>query len=250
MSARMTFWAWEQPVKSSEKLILLSMANCHNDTTGECYPSIDYVVKTTGLNRKTVIRGIGNLTEAGYISTKKSFGAVNRYSFNSEVIAPKTSTNIGTGQNTKTSTKTSTKNGTSTENGTSTKNGTRPVPKTVLAPVPILGHESKRESKKNLKEVITVPVEINSSAWFEFFEWRKTEKKKPITPLSAKKIFKQLAEYSHEDQAAIFDQSIRNGWQGIFPEKLNRGEHGTHQRPVTKRERIAEATYGPGALDF
>ena len=136
MSAMATFWAWNQDVKSSQKLVLLSLANCHNDSTGQCNPSITYISDQTGLNRKTIIQALSDLEKSGHIIQQKNTGSSNKYRLN-------TSTEIGTA----TDEKTSTELGTSTEiepvpktDKTSTKNGTTPVPKTV------------HEPKKNLKE--------------------------------------------------------------------------------------------------
>jgi hypothetical protein len=152
MSAKATFWAWQQRVKSSHKLVLLALANCHNESTNQCNPSISFIADSTGMNRKTVMNSLAELEKNGLIILVKKYGSSNHYKL-------KTSTNLGTGSHKESSTKNGTGGdgesgtnlGTSTKNGTSTNLGTRPVPKTVLQPVPNLGHEPKRESKKNLK---------------------------------------------------------------------------------------------------
>jgi len=139
VSASATFWAWSQDVRSSHKLVLLALANCHNDSTGQCNPSVQYISDQTGLNRKTVMSSLSSLEKTGLIIPVKTFGSSNSYTL-------QTSTKNGT----TTDDKTSTEIGTSTKNGpvpktdiTSTKNGTRPVPKT--------GHESKKKLKESYK---------------------------------------------------------------------------------------------------
>lgn len=55
----------------------------------------------------------------------------------------------------------------------------------------------------------------------EFKQYRK-EMKKPLTPLAETKLMNQLQTLSNGDEAVmvqIIDQSIRNGWQGVFPLK-------------------------------
>jgi DNA-binding transcriptional MocR family regulator len=142
VSAEATFWAWRQDVKpASAKLVLLCMANCHNTCTGQCNPSVVFLTRNTGLNRKTVLVAIAQLEEMGAIKTEKHHGCSTHY-------ALLTSTDIGT---TKTL-ESSPEIGTSPKNGTSTDIGTEPVPKSVPQPVPILGHEPKRESKRNFKD--------------------------------------------------------------------------------------------------
>lgn len=55
-------------------------------------------------------------------------------------------------------------------------------------------------------------------AWCEFIEHRK-EIKKPMTELAIKKMLKKLAAYPSDIATAMLDQSIENGWQGVFPLK-------------------------------
>jgi biotin operon repressor len=56
-------------------------------------------------------------------------------------------------------------------------------------------------------------------AWGEWVAFRK-ERKAKLTPLSISKQFTMLAALSSEDEAVeCIQQSIRNGWQGLFPPK-------------------------------
>lgn len=68
MSAKATFWAWEQRLSSSEKLVLLCLGDCHNAETDRCDPSAKYIGGQTGLNIKTVKTAIEGLKEKGLIS--------------------------------------------------------------------------------------------------------------------------------------------------------------------------------------
>lgn len=145
MSRDATYWAWEQAVKSSQKLTLLALARSHNEKTNQCNPSISTVSKMTGLNRKTIIHSLSELQSIGLIILTKVYGTNTNYTF-------KTSTNLGTTH----------------VNTTSTNNGTSPVPKAVPVPnsVPVpktdktstnLGQDQyqKRDTKekKEKKEV-------------------------------------------------------------------------------------------------
>lgn len=59
-------WAWKQPVKSSLKIVLLSLA----DRAGEnhdCYPSIGRLSVDCSLSRSSVIRALNMLEQLGYI---------------------------------------------------------------------------------------------------------------------------------------------------------------------------------------
>lgn len=67
MSAKATFWAWEQEVKNpSAKLVLLKLADNANDK-GLCWPSFTYLSNHTGFNDRTIKRHIKTLAEAGLI---------------------------------------------------------------------------------------------------------------------------------------------------------------------------------------
>lgn len=137
MSARATFWAWHQHIKpATSKLVLLCLSDCHNGDSGQCNPSVNYIARMTGLDRKTVMCALENLVELGAVSVTRAHGSGNQYSL-------QTSTNIGT----------------SPEIGTGTEIGTAPVPKTVPPPVPKTALEPKREPTKNLKEKIPPSLE-------------------------------------------------------------------------------------------
>ena len=142
MSAKATFWAWSlRGLTSSQKLTLLCLSDNHNQSTGQCNPSISFIADKTGLDRKTVMRALDDLEIKGFLKQYKKFGLTNNFYLH-------TSTEIGTGVDEKTS----------TNIGTSTKIEPVPILDTTSTnighePVPILGHKSKTESKKNLKHV-------------------------------------------------------------------------------------------------
>jgi len=56
----------EIKVRSSEKLILLGLANCADDQ-GRAYPSIKWLREFSGQDRKTVIRALANLGLEGHV---------------------------------------------------------------------------------------------------------------------------------------------------------------------------------------
>lgn len=67
MSVGATRWAWLAPVESStQRLVLLSLA----DRAGEhhtCFPSVARITQDTKLNRKTIMKVIGELIELGLL---------------------------------------------------------------------------------------------------------------------------------------------------------------------------------------
>lgn len=68
MSAKATYWAWEQQVDNpSTKLVLLKLADNANDK-GVCWPSFGYLSHHTGFNRRTIMRHIQTLESAGLLT--------------------------------------------------------------------------------------------------------------------------------------------------------------------------------------
>lgn len=84
MSAKATFWAWKQELNGRSKLVLLYLANCHNQDTGDCFPSGSHIAKITGLNVKTVFSSLGELERLGLIKRDPKRGCSNRYALNLE----------------------------------------------------------------------------------------------------------------------------------------------------------------------
>lgn len=80
MSAKASFWAWETPIKpATSKLVLLCLADCHNADTGRCDPSVAYICRVTGLNRKTVPAAIRKLEELDLLTCHKRAGTSPQY---------------------------------------------------------------------------------------------------------------------------------------------------------------------------
>lgn len=212
MSAGATFWAWKQSTTSAQKLTLLALANCHNEGTGQCNPSISYISSATGLNRKTVIKSIAELEALGLIVAEKTHGGSTQYTIQA-------STNTGTSTEIDTSTKNGTHTGTKIGTGTSTKNGTQPVPK--------LGHESKKnlkdESKiesKKVKPNIT-PSElkrlnplVDPSIIDQWFVVRKDKKAPTLTKRAWDKFLKESAKAEVSVQEAL-EHCVDNHWRGF-----------------------------------
>ncbi|WHI52693.1 helix-turn-helix domain-containing protein [Microbulbifer sp. MLAF003] len=210
MSAEATFWAWQQGVKSTHKLVLLSLANCHNEANGQCNPSIAYIAQSTGLNRKTVITAMEHLEESSLIIRAKSTGSSNQFTLNFGQI-------------------TSTKNGTSPKSGpgpktdiTSPKNGTGPVPKT------------DHESKKNLKEPKNINRGLDFSSWPTepgkevLQDWKKV-RKAPLTQTAVNQIAKQFHLASQHGYSVDHCLAIccERGWRGFqFQWLLNHENQG------------------------
>lgn len=67
MSRAATDWAWGLELKASQKLLMLSLAD-RADESHCCYPSIQRLVKDTGMDRKTIGKWIGQMIDDGLIT--------------------------------------------------------------------------------------------------------------------------------------------------------------------------------------
>lgn len=67
MSRAATDWAWSLELKASQKLLMLSLAD-RADESHCCYPSVQRLVKDTGMDRKTIGKQIGLMIEDGLIT--------------------------------------------------------------------------------------------------------------------------------------------------------------------------------------
>lgn len=195
MSAKATFWAWDQRgLSSSQKLVLLCLADNHNEDSGRCDPSVQFIADKTALNRKTILRALSDLEDLGLVVSEKRHGTSNTF-----VLL--TSTEIGT----------SPKNGTSQKRDrTSTKSGTGVVPK--------LGHKPKTEPKKNLKQIdfSKWPELPSEEVWSDYKDFKKAKKNplnQSVINLMASEL-KKLVVAGWSVDAALAEQ-MQRGWQGL-----------------------------------
>ncbi|EOD8956895.1 helix-turn-helix domain-containing protein [Providencia stuartii] len=213
MSRAATDWAWSLDLKAPQKILILSLAD-RADEYHCCYPSIQRLVKDTGLDKKTISKWINLMIEDGLISdTGERKGPTKRV----RVLR----LNIDAEYTQKRD---------DTEKGNIPKNGSLNVPKNGSLNIPKNGSqnqslETNNEPKKKgfdaKKE--SIPDWLDREIWFNWIDYRNEIKK----PLKTKKTFElqvkfllQCLEegYSPEE---IINQSITNGWQGLFKPKNN-----------------------------
>lgn len=79
-------------------------------------------------------------------------------------------------------------------------------------------------------DTASVPPHL-SEVWEAFSALRKT-KRQPLTKRAVDNILKTLSPFPPEVQVAMIDQSITNGWTGIFPLKPNRADPTANMRKL------------------
>ncbi|MEX9966441.1 helix-turn-helix domain-containing protein [Providencia stuartii] len=205
MSRAATDWAWSLDLKAPQKILILSLAD-RADEYHCCYPSIQRLVKDTGLDKKTIGKWINIMIEDGLISdTGERKGPTKRV----RVLR----LNIDAEYTQKRD---------DTEKGNVPKNGSLNVPKNGSQNQSLeTNNEPKKKGFDAKKE--SIPDWLDREIWFNWIDYRNEIKK----PLKTKKTFElqvkfllQCLEegYSPEE---IINQSITNGWQGLFKPKNN-----------------------------
>lgn len=71
MSFQSMAWAVRQKLPCTQKMVLVMLADRHNDDTGRCDPSHDKLASDCGLSRRTVIDHIEALEKAGFLSISR-----------------------------------------------------------------------------------------------------------------------------------------------------------------------------------
>jgi hypothetical protein len=102
-----------------------------------------------------------------------------------------------------------------------------------------IGEEGRGEEgrKGETRARVTPSVDgLDLSAWDVWTAYR-IEIRRPLKQASIPAAQRKLAAYGAE-QSAVVEQSIANGWQGLFPLKLN-GTHPTAEPRKTRYEQLA-----------
>lgn len=85
MSAKWTFWAWEQPIKTApKKLALLQLANNANDD-GKSWYSIGKMALACGVGERTFQRQIQSLEEDGLLHVERRSNRPSIYTLTDEI---------------------------------------------------------------------------------------------------------------------------------------------------------------------
>lgn len=72
------------PTSPTQKLLLLVLADCHNEKTGQCNPSYRYIMDITGLSNKAVANNLKDLRNSGSVTFCSKNGANTHYELTPE----------------------------------------------------------------------------------------------------------------------------------------------------------------------
>ena len=96
--------------------------------------------------------------------------------------------------------------------------------------------------KKKEEQLPEIPDWIPKDSWQAFLDNRR-HLRSPMSPRAAAMMIKQLEYFkaSGQDPGAVLDQSVANGWKGVFELKRTRGSNGTNRH---NRGGANERVYG------
>lgn len=228
---------------ASNKFVLVALANYAGEEMTS-YPSIERLCRDTSLNRKTVIRALGWLKENGFISDtgmrKGSTHGVIVYRLDAFIIG----TEIGTYPKNGTSTKFTSKQsqiyaeavpdlrGSSPKNGTQNHQGIFSEPPVNPAP--------KKPARFD-PMAIDLPDCIPEDAWGRWITYRRQRKLSTTEQTAFAQIEKLVAwRGKGHSPPKIIDESIANGWQGLFEPKVGGANN------ASTRESVIAAFTGSG----
>jgi hypothetical protein len=96
MSVKAMQWVAQCTVgRSSDKAVLVALANYHHEKTGDCRPGIDTLAAFTELNRKTVMPALDRLRDEGFIDFDKGTRRHRSYVLNFDRNSPNSGTKGG-----------------------------------------------------------------------------------------------------------------------------------------------------------
>ena len=75
MSIKAVKWALSTKTDAINKLALVAIAECHNDKTGDCFPSQKYVAEVIGLTDRAARPRLNKLEAHGFHTRKPRYDA-------------------------------------------------------------------------------------------------------------------------------------------------------------------------------
>ena len=192
------------------KLVLIKLADNANDV-GECWPSYQHIADQCEIGRSTVKVHIRELEKCGLLRREfRRKGELNQSNlFHLSLNSGSGAALPGAGDNP----------GGGAGDAPRTSHSFEPVKEPVKEPV--AKAPSRKKSKAEKFDPLTAkPTNVSATAWADWCQHRK-EIRKSLTATTCARQAKTLA--GHHDADAVINQSISNGWTGLFPDKVVAG---------------------------
>lgn len=196
------------------KLVLIKLADNASDQ-GECWPSYQHIADQCEIDRSTVRKHIKHLEAQGLVRIENREGpkgnSTNLYYLtlrnpvgqNSTPVGPE-STGVGPQP-------------TPPVGPESTRTSHSFEPVTESGGQTVAAAPSAKKKAAKFDPMTCKPTNVSEQTWADWCQHRK-EIRKPLTATTCAKQAKTLA--GHHAPDAVINQSISNGWTGLFPEKV------------------------------
>lgn len=196
------------------KLVLIKLADNASDQ-GECWPSYQHIADQCEIDRSTVRKHIKHLEAQGLVRIENREGpkgnSTNLYYLTLRNPAGQNSTPVGPESTGVGPQPTPPVGPESTRTSHSFEPVTEPVEQTVAA-----APSAKKKAPK-FDPMTCKPANVSEQAWADWCQHRR-EIGKRLTKTTCERQAKTLA--GHHSPEAVINQSISNGWTGLFPEKV------------------------------
>lgn len=221
-------------VASTDKLVLLALADTADDD-GSCWPKLSYLAAKCEMSEDTVRRSVYRLIEAGYVSTTKRFDQTGRqlsngYRIVQERLRSSEEIRIGLHDATPPLQEQGGEGCSNTTPGGSRKGRPRTYHRNLsVEPIPPT-------------PLVDLPDWLPKESW-DAYQQHRIDIKKPLTKKAAELAIRELGYLRSlgNDPVAVIEQSILNGWRGLFALKHARnGYPNGSNRAQTKHERQLE----------
>lgn len=91
--------------------------------------------------------------------------------------------------------------------------------------------EGKKKRRKPADQKAPIPDGLNVKAWAAYVDYRRETRRPKLKPASEARLQRWLVQQGDgEQQSAVVDQTIRNGWTGLFELKRTNGDD--YDRPI------------------
>ena len=212
-------WAfWEVPADLSPRarLVLLAMADYANEEN-QCWPAYDKLQQKCGFARATVAKALTELIECGLIErVRRRADDVQISNLYTLKMSKKPREELSSHPS---STLSSHPSSTLSSHGYTVTQRQNPNTK----PKSKEGETAEETSEETSEAEVEFPAELNTpefqTQWKAYEAYRRENRFRPLKPSSVKAKLKEMSDWGHAQALQAINDTIANGWQGIFPPK-------------------------------
>ncbi len=235
-------WAVRQKLPSTQKLVLIMLAERHNGDTGRCDPSHSRLAEDCGLSARSIVDQLAKLEEAGYL---RALGRANGQVRMSNYYV--LNLNFGVQQEVKSVPDdpflvlNDVQGGTERASGgvlNDVQGGTerrahKPVNEPGIEP-----NTKKVPKSRAAKPEIEKPEGVTDTTWSDWLAHRKA-KRAPVTQTALDNIASEAAKASYSLEDALKTCCAR-GWQGFCADWVQPRHQAQHQQAPRQLQSFAE----------